>query len=128
VFLTSLYDRTYFTDASGSGGSVLYEEDGGAYDFGFGSMVHVSLRGGSWVRPSLDFGALFTANQKFQILAGVGFILGKNERLILNAGISMGRVSVLRDNFSADGTTVYDLGTEGTIPLVQKFDIGHFLG
>jgi hypothetical protein len=128
VFLTSLYDRTYFTGASGSGGSVLYEEDGGAYDFGFGSMVHVSLRGGSWVRPSLDFGALFTANQKFQMLAGVGFILGKNERLILNAGISMGRVSVLRDNFRADGTTVYDLGAEGTIPLVQKFDIGHFFG
>ena len=35
--------------------------------FGFGTMVNISLRGGSWVKPALNFGALFTSNQKFQI-------------------------------------------------------------
>lgn len=128
VFITSLFDKEYYTTDSTGDAKLLFEEDNGNYDFGFGTMVHVSLRGGSWVRPALNFGVLFTSNQKFQMLAGFGLILGKSERLILNAGISMGRVSVLSDNYEADGVTPYNLGTDGSIPLNDKFEFGNFFG
>lgn len=91
-------------------------------------MVNVSLRGGSWVRPTLNFGVLFTSNQKFQMLTGFGLILGKNERLIVHGGLSMGRVNVLKNNFVADGETSYNLGADGNIPLNEKFKFGHFFG
>lgn len=128
VHITSLFDNEYYTIDTTNGEKAILESNTGEYDFGFGTMINISIRGGSWVRPTLNFGALFTSNQKFQMLTGIGFILGKNERLIIHGGLSMGRVSVLRDNFAADGVTSYDLGTNGDIPLDNKFKFGHFFG
>lgn len=128
VFITSLFDEEYYTTDSGNNEKLIFKQDNGKYDFGFGTMVNVSLRGGSWARPALNFGALFTSNQKFQMLAGFGLILGKSERLILHAGLSMGRVSVLNDNYRADGKTPYSLGTDGNIPMNEKFKFGNFFG
>tara|TARA_Y100000815_G_C13296775_1_gene482987 strand:+ start:139 stop:1425 length:1287 start_codon:yes stop_codon:yes gene_type:complete len=128
VYLTSLLDKEYYTTDSENNEKLIYESDLGNYDFGFGTMVNISLRGGSWARPTLNFGAMFTSNQKFQMLTGLGLILGKNERFVIHSGISMGRVSVLRDEFKTDGVTTYDLGTEGTVPVNDKFKFGHFFG
>lgn len=131
VYITSLMDNQYYTTDTSDPmdtNKLIYQSDVGSYDFGFGTMVNVSLRGGSWVRPTLNFGALFTSNQKFQMLTGLGLILGKNERLIIHGGLSMGRVNVLRDNYLTDGVTSYDLGSEGTIPTDEKFKFGHFFG
>jgi hypothetical protein len=128
VFITSLFDDEYYTTEGIDNQKLIFKQDNGEYDFGFGTMVNISLRGGSWARPALNFGALFTSNQKFQMLAGFGLILGKSERLILNAGLSMGRVNVLNDNYHADGKTLYNLGTDGTIPTNEKFKFGNFFG
>ena len=82
LFITSLMDREYETnDISVSDGTItltkkiIFEKNKGSYDFGFGSMVNISLRSADWLRPALSIGALFTANQKFQILSGLGIIL-----------------------------------------------------
>ena len=128
VYLTSLLDKEYTTTDSENNEKLIFESDLGNYDFGFGTMVNISLRGGSWARPSLNFGVMFTSNQKFQMLTGLGLILGKNERFVIHSGISMGRVNVLRDEFQADGVTTYDLGTDGTVPVNEKFKFGHFFG
>lgn len=126
--LTSVFDSEYFTSDAENGEKFINRKDNGNYDFGFGSMVNLSLRGGSWVRPTLNVGALFTANQKFQVLTGLGFILGKNERFIFHTGLAMGRVNVLRNTFDDNGETSYDLGTDGIIPIDEKFKFGHFFG
>ena len=91
-------------------------------------IINVSLRGGSWVRPGLSIGALFTTNQKFQLLTGLGFIIGKEERIVLHTGLSMGRISRVSDNYKTDGSVSYNLGTEGTLPMTEKFSFGHFFG
>jgi hypothetical protein len=128
VYLTSLLDKEYYTTDSENNEKLIYESDLGNYDFGFGTMVNISLRGGSWARPTLNFGAMFTSNQKFQMLTGLGLILGKNERFVIHSGISMGRVNVLRDDYQTDGVTTYDLGADGTVPVNEKFRFGHFFG
>lgn len=89
LFLTSLMDKEYETKDDGSN-KYIFEKNRGDYEFGFGSTINVSLRGGSWVRPGLSIGALFTTNQKFQLLTGLGFIIGKEERIVLHTGLSMG--------------------------------------
>ncbi|MFZ2285086.1 MAG: hypothetical protein WAV86_14530 [Lutibacter sp.] len=127
LFLTSLMDKEYETKDYGTN-KFIYEENKGDYEFGFGSTINVSLRGGSWVRPGLSIGALFTTNQKFQLLTGLGIILGKEERIVLHTGLSMGRISRVSDNYKTDGSISYDLGSEGTIPLTEKFSIGQFFG
>ncbi|WP_044399493.1 hypothetical protein [Lacinutrix sp. Hel_I_90] len=128
VYLTSLFDKEYYTTDSENNEKYIYENDLGDYDFGFGTMVNISLRGGSWARPTLNFGAMFTSNQKFQLLTGMGLILGKNERFVIHAGISMGRVNVLKSEYVVDGETTYDLGTDGNVPVNEKFKFGHFFG
>lgn len=127
LFITSLMDREYETKDSGTG-KLIYEKNKGNYDFGFGSAINISMRGGSWVRPGLSVGALFTANQKFQILSGLAVILGKEERIVLHGGLAMGTVSKISDNYRADGSAPYDLGTSGTIPTTNKFSFGNFFG
>jgi len=135
LFITSIKDKEYETkdilvDVNGTNQTqkIIYEQNKGNYDFGFGSMINVSIRGGSWVRPTFNVGALFTANQKFQILSGLGIILGKEERIILHAGLSMGSVAEISNQFVADGNTSYNLGTSGQVSTVDKFKFGHFFG
>lgn len=127
LFITSLMDREYETQDSGTD-KLIYEKNKGNYDFGFGSTINISVRGGSWIRPALSVGALFTANQKFQILSGVGLILGKEERIVLHGGLAMGTISKISNNYKADGSTAYNLGTSGTVPTTNKFSFGHFFG
>jgi len=128
VFLTSLMDKEYETKDDTGNNKFIYTKEKGDYDFGFGSMINLSLRGGSWVRPALSIGALFTTNQKFQILTGFGLILGKEERLVLHGGVTMGAVSRISDKYKTNGEISYDLGTEGTVATNNKFSFGHFFG
>lgn len=135
LFISSLMDKEYETkdvlvnvNGTTETQKIIYEKNKGNYDFGFGSMINVSMRGGSWVRPSFNVGALFTANQKFQILSGLGIILGKEERIVLHAGLSMGSVAEISNQFIADGKTPYNLGTSGQVSTVDKFKFGHFFG
>ncbi len=129
-FITSLFDKDYTSTPvdSSDGESVIKENDLGNFDFGFGTLVNISLRGGSWVKPSLNFGTLLTSNQKFQILAGGGLILGKNQRWTVNAGLAMGRIDTINSNYTPDGETQYKLGNEGAVPTTEKFSFGHFFG
>ncbi len=128
VFLTSLMDKEYETKDDTGNNKFIYSKEKGDYDFGFGSMINLSLRGGSWVRPALSIGALFTTNQKFQILTGFGLILGKEERIVLHGGLTMGAVSRISDQYKTNGEISYDLGTEGTVATNNKFSFGHFFG
>lgn len=135
IFLTSLVDREFTTrdtivvvDNVDTTRKLVYQKDKGNFDIGVGSMVNISLRGGSWVRPTLNFGALFTTTQKFQILSGVGLILGKEERIVLHTGLAGGSITEIAKNYKADNKTPYDLGASGTIPTDNKFKFSHFFG
>lgn len=132
TFITSLYDEEFFTtdysDATTDANKLIHNKDKGDYDFGFGSMVNITYRTRSWIKPNLSFGALFTTNQKFQVLSGLGLTIGKEERIILHGGIAMGVVERLSGNLIADGITPYDLGANGQVTTDSKFEFGHFFG
>ncbi len=128
IFLTSLFDRQYETRdvAAGTALKEVYLKNHGQYDFAFGSTINTNFRLNSWIQPQVNFGAIFTQNQKFQMILGAGAILGREERWILSGGLSMGVVDRLADGFQNGGS--YDLGTSGQIPMVKQFKFGHFIG
>ncbi|WP_299243061.1 hypothetical protein [uncultured Aquimarina sp.] len=135
--VTSLFDREYRVSTvlddpntpEDESGSLINEIDQGDYNLGFGVFTNISLRtGGSWVKPSLNIGVILDSQQKFQFLTGLGIILGKNQRFIIQGGITMGRVTTLSEGFKADGETKYDLGENGNLPTNEKFEFGHFFG
>ncbi|MBD1396835.1 hypothetical protein H9Q13_06635 [Pontibacter sp. JH31] len=135
IFLTSLVNKEYFTtdtlvtvNDTQQTQKLVHSRNKGNYQVGFGSTINASLRGGSWVRPALSVGALFSPDEKFQLLSGLGLILGKQERLVFHYGLSMGSVQTISDNIKADTKRPYDLGTEGQIPTYEKFSFGHFFG
>lgn len=131
VFLTSLKDEEYETKdvvEENVTKKLIYKKDLGDLDFGAGSTINLSLRGGSWVKPAFNIGALFTANQKFQLLTGLGIIFGKEERIILHGGLSLGSIAKISGNYMDDGSQAYDLGTSGAVPTVNKFTTGYFVG
>ena len=131
VFLSTIKDRTYtigeLTNDEGTV-QVIHETDLGEVDYGFGSVANLSYRTGGWVKPTLSFGAMFTNNQKFQLLAGGGLVLGKMARFVLHYGLSVGRAETLQTPFVADGTTAVENLTSDTIPTVEKLQLGHFFG
>ncbi len=128
IFLTSLMNKEYETKDDTGTNKFIYEKNKGNYDFGFGSSINISLRSGSWIRPALGIGALFTTGQKFQIITGLGLIIGKEERIILHGGLAMGAITVISNNYKTDGSTSYSLGGDGAIPTTNKFSFGHFFG
>lgn len=135
VFITSLVNDEYNTEnksitlnGNEEQRKIIRLKEKGNFEFGFGSAINISHRSASWINPTLNFGALFTVNQQFQLLTGLGAILGKEERIIFSGGLSIGRVSRLSEAYVADGETLYDLGDSGVVPTSNQFDFGYYFG
>ena len=135
LFLTSLVDREYFTtntvineDGTDQTYQLIHEKNTGDYTLGFGTTLNISYRTGGWIRPTLSIGTLLNQDQKFQIIAGGGFVIGKEARIVLHAGLAMGSVTTISDRYRADGTTPYTISGDDAIPTVEKFSFGHFFG
>ncbi|MDX6183984.1 hypothetical protein SGQ44_17400 [Flavobacterium sp. Fl-77] len=128
IFFTSLYDDEYDKrdDPATSGNKIIMLKNSGDYDMAFGSTINTYVRMNSWVVPTLNFGAVITQNQKLQVLLGFGAILGKQERIIFSAGISMGKVDRIADGYQVGSS--YNLGDSGTIPTQSQFKFGKFFG
>lgn len=128
VFLTSLYDEEY--EARDIVGNTTDKQimlkKRGNYDFAFGSTVNTNFRLNSWIQPQVNFGFVFTQNQKFQLLLGGGVIIGREERWIISGGLSMGVVDRLANGF--ENGKGYNLGTSGQIPMIKQFKFGRFFG
>ncbi len=130
IFISSLINNEYYVEDDGTNNikhQLIKERKKGNFDFGFGTTINISHRGAGWINPTINIGAMFTTNQQFQLLSGLGLILGKQERMIFSSGLSMGRVSRLAENYNADGTTAYNLGT-GTVPTSNVFAFGYYFG
>ena len=101
-------------------------KNSGDYDMAFGSTINTYMRMNSWVVPTLNFGAVITQNEKLQVLLGGGVILGKQERIIFSAGISMGKVDRIADGYQVGDS--YNLGDSGNTPTQSQFKFGNFFG
>ncbi|WP_166925708.1 hypothetical protein [Flavobacterium poyangense] len=128
LFFTSLYDSEFGQkdDPAIPGNKIITLKNGGDYDLAFGSTINTYIRANSWIVPTLNFGAVITQNEKLQVLLGLGAILGKQERIIFSAGLTMGKVNRIADSYSVGGS--YNLGNSGDVPTQSQFKFGHFFG
>ncbi|SFC25903.1 hypothetical protein SAMN05421780_10446 [Flexibacter flexilis DSM 6793] len=130
VFISSLVDKEYSlqkdTDTNNSNNMIIKQAKKGNFDFGFGTMLNMSLRTAGWIKPSFNVGLLLKTQQKFQMLVGGGAIFGKEERLVLHAGLAVGQVAVLDNGYEVNSS--YNLGTATKPPTTDKFMIGSFFG
>lgn len=128
LFFTSLFDEAFDKkdDPVITDNKIIIKKSQGKYDFAFGSSINVHSRWISWFNMGGNLGVAFTTNQKFQILSGINFILGRQERIIVSAGLAMGKVDRLANSYKEGGS--YNLGAEGTIPMETQFKFGHFFG
>jgi len=134
-FITSLQDRSYSlvstertVDNQTETGSLIFEDDLGDYNLGFGAVANITYRNGRWIKPTLTIGTILNSDQDFQIITGGGIIIGKNERFIFHAGLAMGKINTINNRFQADGTTFYDIDSNSSVPTLEKFEFGHFFG
>ncbi|AXT51307.1 hypothetical protein D1818_10870 [Aquimarina sp. BL5] len=131
IFITNLSDKQYLLiddPSSDSGNKIIKERSLGDFDYGIGSMLNLSLRGGSWVRPGISLGLSFSENQSFQGLAGINIILGKSQRWVFHYGLSMGSIKELASGFKVNESRNYDFTTSESIPIDEKFSFGQFFG
>lgn len=128
LFVTSLFDDEFDKrdDTSISGNKIITLKNKGDYDLAIGTTINTYIRMNSWIVPTINFGAAFTQNEKIQIMLGGGVILGKQERIIFTAGLTMGKVTRIADSYSVGGS--YNLGSSGDVPTQSQFKFGHFFG
>lgn len=130
IFLSSLRDRSFLTikqESTENEGDNLYKiikEDQGKYEFGIGSTVNFNFRNASFTSFGGSVGGYVTSDQKFRLIAGPTLILGKMERIIFSFGVVMGEITALSNKVNLNDT--FDLGSDGTVPTVQKFDFGRY--
>lgn len=130
LFMSSLMDRSYLAiqeePSEGEEGDLyrISKEDNGKFEFGMGSTINFTSRGASSVRLGGSVGGFVTSNQKFRLVAGPTFTIGKMERLIFGSGVVMGEIESLSNRVNL--TDVFDLGESGAVPTVQKFKTGYY--
>lgn len=130
IFISSLRDNSYLAlekVTSNEDASSIYKiirEDKGNYEFGIGSMVNVTYRSAKTMNLGLGVGGYITTDQKFRFTAGPTLGIGKMERVIFSLGLVMGEVTRLSSKVNL--TENFELGTDGAVPTVQKFDFGHY--
>ena len=130
LFISSLRDNSYLAleqDASDDNVPSMYKiirEDKGNYEFGIGSMVNVTYRSARTMNIGVGVGGYITTNQKFRFTAGPTLGIGKMERVIFSFGLVLGEVTDISSKVNL--TDNFELGTDGAIPTVQKFDFGHY--
>ena len=96
LFASGLVDNEYQKHQYDSLGTLtdsvqINRQQTGGYSFGFGGMVNITPRlGSSWITPGLNFGVIYSTNQKLQLSSGLSLHLGKTERIILHGGVAGG--------------------------------------
>lgn len=134
VFFSSLLNAEYTTtsqestDETQANKKIIHERNLGNYNIGFGAILNTTFRSKRDYKFTLNIGGIITQDESFQFLVGGGIILGKKQRLIFHGGLTMGSVTRIQEQFKADGTTGYDLGENGAVPITQRFDFGHYFG
>lgn len=115
-------------DSDENQGNAIVRSNTGRWEYGFGTMLNISHRLGTWTRPTLSVGAMLTNDTKFQFLLGGGAILGKKERVIFHAGWALGKVTRLENGLVADGETQFEIDQESMIPTEEEFNSSFFFG
>lgn len=105
LFVSNLIDHKYVVlDDSIYGGtdtaligSRLMRNKEGDYRLGLGSMGHAYFRWSKYVNMGINFGVGIMQDQNVNYLFGGSLMFGKEQRLILNGGLTGGYVNRLSD-------------------------------
>lgn len=107
-------------------GYQLVSEKSGLFNFGILALMHATWRTPCHVNfgANLGIGVDLYNSQALRYLAGGSVIFGKNQRFILNGGLSVGQVDRLSSALEID--KIYD--TNPTISTVKLIDVGWYIG
>lgn len=132
IFRSNLKDNTYSTIAveSGEGEAKttrhqIVQEDTGNFEWGLGTTLNINYRSARYLSFGFAFGGYVTSLQKFRAVIGPTVILGKEQRAIFGGGLALGQVTRLSERFNL--TDTFDLGSEGDVSTIEKFDSGFYL-
>lgn len=109
---------------------IIRENDSNR-DFGLSALMHVYTRLTTWINPALTIGVGTTLNEKprLQYLMGGSLIFGKNGRLVMTYGATMGYIDQLssryKDMYDADGN-LYVSQYDKEVSLNKNFRIKPF--
>ncbi|OMP75123.1 hypothetical protein [[Flexibacter] sp. ATCC 35208] len=84
--------------------SQLYKESNGKGEFGFASFMHFypKISPGFNISANIGAGVTFSEKTRIRYLAGLGFLIGQENRIAINAGYILGNVNKLSRQY-ADG-------------------------
>lgn len=134
-YFTSLVNASYETIDTiiNVGGAdqthkLIYRKNIGDLKPGVGTMLSLKYRSCTSFTGAFNIGTMIMADQKIQFLSGLGLCFGREERLQIQGGISLGSVNRASDVYKTDGSVAYDLGSSGQISTVDRFKVGYFFG
>ncbi|QTD38290.1 hypothetical protein JL193_03030 [Polaribacter batillariae] len=130
LFFSSLLDDKFYTKddltEGNEGKKFIRQKDLGNLDYGFGTLMNLKYRSEKNYSYLFSFGALLKEAQEFQFLAGLGISFGKDERIILSTGVTLGRVERLVGDY--DANTSYLLPENNLVTTEERFGVGYFFG
>ncbi|MBL0257699.1 MAG: hypothetical protein IPQ03_09270 [Bacteroidetes bacterium] len=135
-FLSFLVDREYVTEdipityqgITGSDSIVvkkyIREQTPDHFDFMLGSLMHVHYRCPGYFNFAANFGGALNSKQDFVLLGGVSFILGRQQRFILNTEAAFGKVKRLSSPYEVNGEFI----GSGNVPTIDRKIAGWAIG
>lgn len=111
----------------------LYKEKQGNGEFGFSSFLHFYPRAGGIVNISgvIGAGVSFKDKPQLRYFAGVGILLGRDDRIAINGGAVFGNINQLSSQYTKDNSGNFNnlsFAEAGKDPIyVKHFVIKPFL-
>ncbi|MBY5959263.1 hypothetical protein KUV50_14010 [Membranicola marinus] len=128
LFYTNLHTRDYYLRERTETINDIVEETNFKGDISVGALLHFSYK----VKANVSIGPALGASispldGKIRYLGGLGTILGKKRIFSINAGISIGKLSVLSGQIPIDQTGPYLPASSTKIPRYARTKAGFFV-
>ncbi len=127
IFLTGLGNYEYSASSSVVSGDtvqLISLKNSNTTEFAAGALVHVYSQIWKYINPTLSVGIALNGDSKPRYLGGLGLILGREQRIVLNGGAAFGETERLAEHQSLG----QEVNSFDEVQTVQVSKVSWFVG
>lgn len=127
IFLTGLDNYEYSASSSvvpGDTVQLISLKNSNTTEFAAGALVHVYSQIWKYINPTLSVGIALNGDSKPRYLGGLGLILGRGQRIVLNGGTAFGETERLAEHQSLG----QEVNSFDEVQTVQVSKVSWFVG
>lgn len=128
-FYNNIIQKSYYLESRNDTTNNVLEEDSDDFDIAIGGLAHISWQLSHNLRGGLNLGiGVSPLDGNARYLFGLGALVGKDNLIGINAGVSVARISVLSNAVDKDDEGLFVQSSITAVPTFKKSEWGFYFG